>query len=150
MLYYQFDVMMNGVILLVLGLFWYGWYCVDVLFVLGIGIYILYSVLCMGYEVVQLLLDCVLFDEEWQEIIDIVIFWLGVSGVYDFCMWQLGLICFIQIYLEMEDFLFLVQVYMVVDQVDQVILWCFLGLDVIIYQDFCFVVFREGKWFMFL
>lgn len=65
MLYYQFDVMMNGVILLVLGLFWYGWYCVDVLFVLGIGIYILYSVLCMGYEVVQLLLDCVLFDEEW-------------------------------------------------------------------------------------
>lgn len=83
MFYYQFDVMMNGVILVVLGFFWYGWYCVDVLFVLGIGIYILYSVLWMGYEVVQLLFDCVLFDEECQDIIIIVIVWFGICGVYD-------------------------------------------------------------------
>lgn len=150
MLHYQFDVMMNGAILLALGLFWYGWHCADALFALGIGIYILYSALRMGYEAVQSLLDRALLDEERQEIIDIVTFWLGVSGAYDFCTRQLGPTCFIQIYLEMEDFLLLVQAHMVADQVEQAILRRFLGLDVIIYQDFCFVVLREGKRFMLL
>ncbi len=72
MLHYQSDVMMNGAILLALGLSWYGWHRADALFALGIGIYILYSALRMGYEAVQSLLDCALPDEERQEIIDIV------------------------------------------------------------------------------
>ena len=72
MLHYQSDVMMNGAILLALGLSWYGWHRADALFALGIGIYILYSALRMGYEAVQSLLDRALPDEERQEIIDIV------------------------------------------------------------------------------
>ncbi|MGQ7111374.1 cation transporter [Escherichia sp. TWPC-MK] len=63
---------MNGAILLALGLSWYGWHRADALFALGIGIYILYSALRMGYEAVQSLLDRALPDEERQEIIDIV------------------------------------------------------------------------------
>lgn len=47
---------MNGAILLALGLSWYGWHRADALFALGIGIYILYSALRMGYEAVQSLL----------------------------------------------------------------------------------------------
>jgi ferrous-iron efflux pump FieF len=43
MLHYQSDVMMNGAILIALGLAWYGWHRADALFALGIGIYILYS-----------------------------------------------------------------------------------------------------------
>ncbi len=72
MLHYQSDVMMNGAILLALGLSRYGWHRADALFALGIGIYILYSALRMGYEAVQSLLDRALPDEERQEIIDIV------------------------------------------------------------------------------
>lgn len=56
MLHYQSDVMMNGAILIALGLSWYGWHRADALFALGIGIYILYSALRMGYEAVQSLL----------------------------------------------------------------------------------------------
>ncbi|MDI8993037.1 hypothetical protein MJI20_28865, partial [Salmonella enterica subsp. enterica serovar Anatum] len=41
----------------------------DALFALGIGIYILYSALRMGYEAVQSLLDRALPDAERQEII---------------------------------------------------------------------------------
>ncbi len=53
MLHYQSDVMMNGAILIALGLAWYGWHRADALFALGIGIYILYSALRMGYDAVQ-------------------------------------------------------------------------------------------------
>ena len=103
MLHYQSDVMMNGAILLALGLSWYGWHRADALFALGIGIYILYSALRMGYEAVQSLLDRALPDEERQEIIDIVTSWPGVSGAHDLRTRQSGPTRFIQIHLEMED-----------------------------------------------
>lgn len=145
MLHYQSDVMMNGAILLALGLSWYGWHRADALFALGIGIYILYSALRMGYEAVQSLLDRALPDEERQEIIDIVTSWPGVSGAHDLRTRQSGPTRFIQIHLEMEDSLPLVQAHMVADQVEQAILRRFPGSDVIIHQDPCSVVPREGK-----
>ncbi len=135
MLHYQSDVMMNGAILLALGLSWYGWHRADALFALGIGIYILYSALRMGYEAVQSLLDRALPDEERQEIIDIVTSWPGVSGAHDLRTRQSGPTRFIQIHLEMEDSLPLVQAHMVADQVEQAILRRFPGSDVIIHQD---------------
>lgn len=140
MLHYQSDVMMNGAILLALGLSWYGWHRADALFALGIGIYILYSALRMGYEAVQSLLDRALPDEERQEIIDIVTSWPGVSGAHDLRTRQSGPTRFIQIHLEMEDSLPLVQAHMVADQVEQAILRRFPGSDVIIHQDPCSVV----------
>lgn len=132
MLHYQSDVMMNGAILLALGLSWYGWHRADALFALG-------------YEAVQSLLDRALPDEERQEIIDIVTSWPGVSGAHDLRTRQSGPTRFIQIHLEMEDSLPLVQAHMVADQVEQAILRRFPGSDVIIHQDPCSVVPREGK-----
>ncbi|WP_455562540.1 cation transporter dimerization domain-containing protein, partial [Escherichia sp.] len=58
---------------------------------------------------------------------------------------QSGPTRFIQIHLEMEDSLPLVQAHMVADQVEQAILRRFPGSDVIIHQDPCSVVPREGK-----
>lgn len=147
MLHYQSDVMMNGAILIALGLSWYGWHRADALFALGIGIYILYSALRMGYEAVQSLLDRALPDAERQEIIDIVTSWPGVSGAHDLRTRQSGPTRFIQIHLEMEDNLPLVQAHFVADQVEQAILRRFPGSDVIIHQDPCSVVPREGKKF---
>lgn len=83
MLHYQSDVMMNGAILIALALSWYGFHRADALFALGIGVYILYSALRMGYEAVQALLDRALPDDERQEIIDIVMSWPGVIGAHD-------------------------------------------------------------------
>lgn len=147
MLHYQSDVMMNGAILIALGLSWYGWHRADALFALGIGIYILYSALRMGYEAVQSLLDRALPDAERQEIIDIMTSWPGVSGAHDLRTRQSGPTRFIQIHLEMEDNLPLVQAHFVADQVEQAILRRFPGSDVIIHQDPCSVVPREGRKF---
>ncbi len=137
MLHYQSDVMMNGAILVALGLSWYGWHRADALFALGIGGYILYSALRMGYEAVQALLDRALPDEERQEIVDIVTAWPGVSGAHDLRTRQSGPTRFIQIHLEMDDNLPLVQAHFVADQVEQAILQRFPGSDVIIHQDPC-------------
>lgn len=140
MLHYQSDVMMNGAILVALGLSWYGWHRADALFALGIGIYILYSALRMGYDAIQSLLDRALPDEERQEIINIVTEWPGVSGAHDLRTRQSGPTRFIQIHLEMEDNLPLVQAHVIADQVEQAILHRFPGSDVIIHQDPCSVV----------
>ena len=64
--------MMNGAILIALGLSWYGFQRADALFALGIGVYILYSALGMGYEAVQSLLDRALPDDERRAIIEVV------------------------------------------------------------------------------
>ena len=128
MLHYQSDVMMNG------------WHRADALFALGIGGYILYSALHMGYDAVQSLLDRALPDAERQEIFDIVTSWPGVSGAHDLRTRQSGPTRFIQIHLEMDDNLPLVQAHIVAEHVEQAILQRFPGSDVIIHQDPCSVV----------
>lgn len=95
----------------------------------------------------QSLLDRALPDEERQEIIDIVTSWPGVSGAHDLRTRQSGPTRFIQIHLEMEDDLPLVQAHLVAEQVEQAILRRFPGSDVIIHQDPCSVVPKEGKMF---
>ena len=145
MLHYQSDVMMNGAILLALGLSWYGWHRADALFALGIGIYILYSALRMGYEAVQSLLDRALPDEERQEIIDIVTSWPGVSGAHDLRTRQSGPTRFIQIHLEMEDSLPLVQAHMVADPGRAGYFTAFSGIGCDYPSGPCSVVPREGK-----
>ena len=147
MLHYQSDVMMNGAILVALGLAWYGWHRADALFALGIGIYILYSALRMGYEAVQSLQDRGVRDEQRQEFIDIVRSWPGVSGAHDLRTRQSGPTRCIQIHLEMEDTLPLVQAHLGAEQGEQAILRRFPGSDVIIHQDPYSVVAKEGKMF---
>ncbi|PPX83763.1 cation-efflux pump FieF [Cronobacter sakazakii] len=147
MLHYQSDVMMNGAILVALALSWYGLHRADALFALGIGVWILYSALRMGYEAIQSLLDRALPDDERQAIIDIVAAWPGVRGAHDLRTRQSGPTRFIQLHLEMEDNLPLVQAHLIAEQVEQAILSRFPGSDVIIHQDPCSVVprFQQGQ-----
>ena len=140
MLHYQSDVMMNGAILIALALSWYGWHRADSLFALGIGVYILYNAIRMGYEAVQSLLDRALPEAEHQAIIDIVTSWPGVRGAHDLRTRQSGPTRFIQLHIEMEDNLPLVQAHVIAEQVEQAILHHFPGSDVIIHQDPCSVV----------
>ncbi|AFJ48907.1 CDF family cation-efflux transporter FieF [Shimwellia blattae] len=143
MLHYQSDVLMNSAILIALGLSWYGWHRADSLFALGIGIYILYSALHMGYEAVQSLLDRALPDDEQQAIADIVKGCPGVRGAHDLRTRQSGVTRFIQVHIELEDELPLVEAHAVADRVEQAILQRFPDADVIIHQDPCSVVVTE-------
>jgi ferrous-iron efflux pump FieF len=148
MLHYQSDVMMNGAILIALGLSWYGFQRADALFALGIGVYILYSALRMGYEAVQSLLDRALPDDERQAIIDVVSSWPGVKGAHDLRTRQSGPTRFIQLHLEMDDTLPLREAHRLADQVEQALRHRFAGADVIIHLDPCSVVppGRRGHW----
>ncbi|ELI8353737.1 CDF family cation-efflux transporter FieF [Yersinia enterocolitica] len=143
MLHYQSDVMMNGAILIALALSWYGFHRADALFALGIGVYILYSALRMGYEAVQALLDRALPDDERQEIINIVTSWPGVIGAHDLRTRQSGPTRFIQIHLEMEDMLPLMEAHILADQVERALLHRFPGADILIHQDPTAVVTKE-------
>ncbi|CNI95509.1 MULTISPECIES: CDF family cation-efflux transporter FieF [Yersinia] len=143
MLHYQSDVMMNGAILIALALSWYGFHRADALFALGIGVYILYSALRMGYEAVQALLDRALPDNERQEIIDIVMSWPGVIGAHDLRTRQSGPTRFIQLHLEMEDMLPLMDAHRLAEQVERALLHRFPGADVLIHQDPSSVVPKE-------
>lgn len=148
MLHYQSDVMMNGAILIALGLSWYGFQRADALFALGIGVYILYSALRMGYEAVQSLLDRALPDDERRAIIEVVSAWPGIKGAHDLRTRQSGPTRFIQLHLEMEDNLPLMQAHILAEQVEKALLHRFPGADVIIHQDPCSVVpaGRQGRW----
>lgn len=140
MLHYQSDVIMNGAILLALGLSWYGFKRADALFALGIGVWILYSALRMGYDAVQALLDRALPDEDRQTIIDIATNWPGVQGAHDIRTRQSGPTRFIQLHLEMDDDLPLFQAHKMAEDVEKALLSRFPGSDVIIHQDPCSVV----------
>lgn len=147
MLHYQSDVFMNGAILIALFLSSYGFPRADALFALGIGIFILYSALRMGYEAVQALLDRALPEEERQSIMAIVANWPGVQGSHDLRTRQSGPTKFIQLHLELDDQLPLVQAHQVADQVEQALRQRFPGSDVIIHQDPCSVVEAERQHF---
>lgn len=147
MLHYQSDVFMNGAILAALFLSSYGFPRADALFALGIGVFILYNALRMGYEAVQSLLDRALPEEERQSILAIVAEWPGVQGSHDLRTRQSGPTKFIQLHLELDDQLPLVQAHQVADQVEQALRRRFPGSDVIIHQDPCSVVEAEQRRF---
>lgn len=135
MLHYQSDLLMNGAILVALVLSWYGVTHADALFALGIGVYILYSALRMGYEAVQSLLDRALPDEERNAIVKVIANWPGIRGAHDLRTRRSGPTRFIQLHLEMDDALPLVQSHQIADDVEQALLKQFPGSDVLIHQD---------------
>lgn len=143
MLHYQSDIFMNGAILVALALSSYGFPRADALFALGIGAFILYNALRMGYDAVQALLDRALPEEERQSIMAIVGSWPGVKGAHDLRTRQSGPTKFIQLHLELDDQLPLVKAHQVADQVEQALRQRFPGSDVIIHQDPCSVVETE-------
>ncbi|MBD2785792.1 CDF family cation-efflux transporter FieF [Xenorhabdus sp. DI] len=145
MLHYKSDLLMNGAILLALLLSWYGFKRADALFALGIGVYILYSALRMGYDAVQSLLDRALPDEERQEIIEMIRSYPGVAGGHDLRTRQSGPIRFIQFHLEMDDNLPLVQAHALAEGIENKLRNRFPDADIIIHQDPCSSVADEYK-----
>ncbi|WP_340609359.1 CDF family cation-efflux transporter FieF [Xenorhabdus bharatensis] len=145
MLHYKSDLLMNGAILVALVLSVYGFRRADALFALGIGVYILYSALRMGYDAIQSLLDRALPDEERQEIIEIIRNYPGVSGGHDLRTRQSGPTRFIQFHLEIDDNLPLVQAHALAEGIENKLRDRFPGADIMIHQDPNSVVPGERK-----
>ncbi|CAM3839294.1 CDF family cation-efflux transporter FieF [Xenorhabdus thuongxuanensis] len=145
MLHYKSDLLMNGAILVALLLSLYGFKHADALFALGIGTYILYSALRMGYDAVQSLLDRALPDEERQEIIEIIQNYPGIAGGHDLRTRQSGPTRFIQFHLELDDNLPLVQAHALAEGIENKLRSRFPGADIIIHQDPYSVVSEERK-----
>lgn len=143
MLHYKSDLLMNGTILVALLLSLYGFKRADALFALGIGIYILYSALRMGYDAVQSLLDRALPDTERQEIIAVIQSYPGIVGGHDLRTRQSGPTRFIQFHLEINENLPLVQAHALAEGIENKLRSRFPGADIIIHQDPCSVV-SEG------
>ncbi|AOM41718.1 CDF family cation-efflux transporter FieF [Xenorhabdus hominickii] len=145
MLHYKSDLLMNGAILVALLLSLYGFKRADALFALGIGVYILYSALRMGYDAVQSLLDRALPDDERQEIIDIIQNYPDIVGGHDLRTRQSGPTRFIQFHLEIDDNLPLVKAHALAEGIENKLRDRFPGADIIIHQDPCSAVPEEHK-----
>ncbi|WP_248465694.1 CDF family cation-efflux transporter FieF [Pectobacterium versatile] len=135
MLHYQSDLLMNGAILVALALSWKGITRADSLFALGIGGYILYSALRMGYDAVQSLLDRALPEDEHHAIAEVIVNWPGIRGAHALRTRRSGPTRFIQLHLEMDDTLPLVQAHQIADDLEQALREQFPGADIIIHQD---------------
>lgn len=135
MLHYQSDLLMNGAILVALALSWKGITRADSLFALGIGGYILYSALRMGYDAVQSLLDRALPEDEHRAIAEVIVNWPGICGAHALRTRRSGPTRFIQLHLEMDDALPLVQAHQIADDLEQALREQFPGADIIIHQD---------------
>lgn len=135
MLHYQSDLLMNGAILLAIGLSWWGIGMADALFAVGIGCYILISAVVMGYHAVQSLLDQALPEEERAQILERVRSTPGVRGVHQLRTRRAGPTRFIQLHLELDDNLPLVDAHRIADGVEHDLMTLYPGADVIIHQD---------------
>ncbi|MGL6118541.1 CDF family cation-efflux transporter FieF [Plesiomonas sp.] len=135
MLHYQSDLLMNGAILLALGLSWWGWGKADALFAIGIGCYILVSAFYMAYQAVQSLMDQALPAEEREQILQKVRSTAGVMGVHQLRTRRAGPTRFIQLHLELQDALPLVDAHRIADGLEKDLMQMFPGADVLIHQD---------------
>ncbi|PPI88032.1 cation-efflux pump FieF [Candidatus Pantoea edessiphila] len=135
MLHYKSDVIMNFAILIGLILSSYNFTHADALFALGVGLFIFYSSLKMGYNAVQSLLDCVLPEQERKKISEILNKWPNIKGIHDLRTRQSGSTKFIQFHLELEDNLPLLQAHYAADRIKKALLTEFPDADIIIHQD---------------
>ncbi|UPQ88196.1 CDF family cation-efflux transporter FieF [Vibrio sinaloensis] len=134
-LHYQSDLLMNGAIMVALGLSWFGITQADAIFAVGIGIFILFSAFKMVKEATQTLLDRKLPDSELRDIRETCLQVEGVLGVHQLRTRMSGPTRFIQLHLELEDKIPLLEAHRISDAVEDKLLELFPGSDVLIHQD---------------
>lgn len=134
-LHYQSDLLMNGAIMLALILSSLGWPIADIIFGVGIGFYILYGAVKIGYDAVQSLLDRQLPDTELRQIRAIATSVELVRGIHQLRTRKSGATRFIQLHLELDDNLLLIDAHGVADYVESELLAAFPESDILIHQD---------------
>ncbi|MDQ6991824.1 MAG: cation diffusion facilitator family transporter [Mariprofundaceae bacterium] len=134
-MHYKTDLYMNISVILALLLAYYGWSGFDVLFALGIGVFILYS----AWEIIQLalkdLMDQELSDDERENIRHIIIKHPKALGVHDLRTRKSGTTLFIQLHLELNDDLPLIEAHAISDEVEAALLEVYPCAEIIIHED---------------
>ncbi len=134
-LHYRSDLLVNGSVLLALGLSLWGWVGFDALCAIAIALYILYSAWAIVEQAFQHLMDRELPDEERHEIARLAQEHPRVRGLHDLRTRRSGTATFIQLHLELDDELSLVQAHKVSEEVEEALLAAFPAADVIIHLD---------------
>jgi ferrous-iron efflux pump FieF len=134
-LHYVGDLFTNLAVLVAMAASYGGWYYVDPILAVVIGLVILYSAVQIGHEAVQLLMDRELPAEMQHEIQDIAMAHPEVLGVHELRTRQSGRVLFIQLHLEMAGDLPLSVAHAIGDEVEAEIEHAFPLADVLIHHD---------------
>jgi ferrous-iron efflux pump FieF len=135
-LHYTGDVMMNGAVIVSLGLGWaLGWDWADPAFAVGIALFLMWSALRIALSSLDMLMDRELPEEDRSRIEQIALAQPLVRGMHDLRTRLSGQQGFIQLHLALDDALPLVEAHAIADQVEKAIKAAFPHCDVLIHQD---------------
>lgn len=134
-LHYQVDLLTNMVVLAALVGARFGYYQVDNILAVLIGIYMLASVRTLAWEAIQQLMDHSLPDEDLKEIEKRALSIEGVLGIHDVRTRVSGTVPFIQMHLDLEANLPLQQAHELGAQAKRAVLNYLPTADVIVHLD---------------
>lgn len=132
-LHYLTDVMANILVIVSLWLSHIQW--LDPLLALGIALWILRSAITIAKEASNQLLDRELPEEMRQQIQQIILGIPNVKGFNDLRTYQSGPNFFVQLDLELDDYLSLKESHRIAEQVTKALIDEFDNIDVMIHQE---------------
>lgn len=134
-LHYVGDLFSNLAVLAAMAASAMGWYLVDPVLAIVIGVTIAYSAIQIGHEAVQLLMDRELPLEMQEQIRGIAMAHPEVMGLHEMRTRQSGRVLFIQLHLEMDGALPLAVAHQIGQEVEDEIEDAFPMADVLIHHD---------------
>ncbi len=133
-LHYQGDLLMNGAVLLAMALVGFGWYWMDALMAIGIGVFLCVNAWHVGVKAFKELMD-----EQLPEVEAIVEQLVrkehGPEGCHDVRCRQSGRDLFIQFHLELDENLALWSAHEIGDRIERKIKETYPQADVLIHHD---------------
>lgn len=135
-LHYTGDVLMNGAVIVSLGLGWaLGWTFADPLFAIAIGAFLIWNAWQIALSSLDMLMDRELPEDDRRQIEAIALSPPLVRGMHDLRTRLSGQRGFIQLHLALDDDLPLVRAHEIADGVERAIMTAFPHCEVIIHQD---------------
>lgn len=133
-LHYQGDLLMNGAVLIAMALVGFGWYWIDAIMAIGIGVFLCVNAWHVGIKAFKELMDEQL--PEVEAIIEkLVRKEPGPEGCHDVRCRQSGPDLFIQFHLELDKNLPLWSAHEIGDRVEKKIKQAYPNADVIVHHD---------------
>jgi ferrous-iron efflux pump FieF len=135
-LHYQGDLLMNGAVIVALALSTYGGYAwADGLFGLLIALYIAKAATHIFKSSIDMLMDKEFSNEERENIFNIVLGNPDVKGLHDLKTRRSGLLCFIQMHIELDGDISLYDAHAIADEVEASVGEAFSSAEIIIHTD---------------
>jgi ferrous-iron efflux pump FieF len=134
-LHYLTDLLSNSMVILALGLVYYGLNWMDPLMAILIGFYILHSAWQIVRESVNMLLDRELDEDIQQAVIELVLADEEVVALHEMKTRQSGHVQFIQLHIEMDGKKTLAEAHDVSERLMKELQFLYPSAEIIIHQD---------------